>query len=134
MKKSMKKSNPRVITLTTDFGLSDAYVASMKGVILSINPGVTLVDITHNIPPQDVRAAAFLLHTSHTFFPDGAIHLAVVDPGVGSSRRPIALVTPHATFVAPDNRSDGPGSVSNWFRLQTSRDKATRWHHSFSPE
>ncbi|MDO8637169.1 MAG: SAM-dependent chlorinase/fluorinase [Dehalococcoidia bacterium] len=99
----MKKSTHNIITLTTDFGLSDAYVASMKGVILSINPGVTLVDITHNIPPQDVRAAAFLLHTSHTFFPDGAIHLAVVDPGVGSSRRPIALVTPHATFVAPDN-------------------------------
>ena len=99
----MKNSTPTIITLTTDFGLADAYVASMKGVILSINLGVTLVDITHNITPQDVGSAAFLLHTTHAFFPDGTIHLAIVDPGVGTSRRPIALVTPHATFVAPDN-------------------------------
>lgn len=99
----MKTSTPNIITLTTDFGLADAYVASMKGVILIINPGVTLVDITHNIPPQDIRAAAFILHTGHAFFPDGTIHVAIVDPGVGTSRRPIALVTPHATFIAPDN-------------------------------
>ena len=99
----MKNSTPPIITLTTDFGLTDAYVASMKGVILSINPRVTLVDITHDIPSQDIGAAAFILHTGHAFFPEGTIHLAIVDPDVGTYRRPIALVTPHATFVAPDN-------------------------------
>ncbi|MBI4287947.1 MAG: SAM-dependent chlorinase/fluorinase [Chloroflexi bacterium] len=92
-----------IITLTTDFGLADAYAGVIKGVILGANPEATLVDISHNIAPQDVRGAAFLLHISHGFFPPGTVHLAVVDPGVGASRLPIALVTPNATFVAPDN-------------------------------
>ncbi|UCB42757.1 MAG: SAM-dependent chlorinase/fluorinase, partial [Dehalococcoidales bacterium] len=90
-----------VITLTTDFGLNDAYVAAMKGGILSINPGVTLVDICHTINPQDIAQAAFILGTAYQSFPKGTVHLVVVDPGVGSERRAIVLRTPSADFVAP---------------------------------
>jgi hypothetical protein len=92
-----------VITLTTDFGLADGYVGTMKGVILSIAPTATIVDISHNVPPQDVREAAYILYTAYPYFPQGTIHVVVVDPGVGSERRAIALRTPQATFVAPDN-------------------------------
>ncbi len=92
-----------VITLTTDFGLTDAYVAAMKGVILGINPEATLVDICHTIKPQDIAQAAFVLGTVYQSFPKGTIHLVVVDPGVGSQRRAIVLRTPSADFVAPDN-------------------------------
>jgi hypothetical protein len=92
-----------VITLTTDFGPGDAYAAAMKGVILEINPAASLVDITHQIKPQDIRQAAFILSTAYPFFPPRTIHLAVVDPGVGASRRAIILRTPRADFVAPDN-------------------------------
>ena len=92
-----------VITLTTDFGLTDAYVAAMKGVILGINPGVKLVDICHTIEPQNVARAAFVLSTAHQFFPERTVHLVVVDPGVGSERRAVILRTPSADFVAPDN-------------------------------
>lgn len=92
-----------IITLTTDFGLTDAYVAAMKGVILGINPEVTLVDICHTINPQDITQAAFVLGTAHQSFPKGTIHLVVVDPGVGSQRRAIVLRTPSVDFVAPDN-------------------------------
>lgn len=75
----------------------------MKGVILGLSPTVTLVDISHDIPPQEVRHAAFVLGTVCRYFPHDAIHLAVVDPGVGSSRNPILIETPHGTFVGPDN-------------------------------
>ncbi len=92
-----------VITLTTDFGTTDAYVASMKGVILTINPEVAIVDICHSIEPQNILQAAFILGTAHSYFPRGTIHLAVVDPGVGSRRKAIILKTPSAFFVAPDN-------------------------------
>ncbi|MBU2609212.1 MAG: SAM-dependent chlorinase/fluorinase [Chloroflexi bacterium] len=92
-----------VITLTTDFGMTDAYVAAMKGVILGINPEAKLVDICHSIRPQDIRHAAFILGTAHTFFPAGTIHMVVVDPGVGTDRRAIIISTPSAQFVAPDN-------------------------------
>jgi S-adenosylmethionine hydrolase len=92
-----------LITLTTDFGLEDAYVGIMKGVILGINPAATIVDLCHAIPPQDVRAAAFLLHTAWRYFPPGTIHVVVVDPGVGSQRRAIAVNVGTATFLAPDN-------------------------------
>ena len=91
------------IVLTTDFGLADPYVGVMKGVILGINPNATVVDLTHHVQPQNVRQASFLLGTSHWFFPRGAIHAAVVDPGVGTDRRPVLLVTPNAKFIAPDN-------------------------------
>jgi S-adenosylmethionine hydrolase len=92
-----------IITLTTDFGLADAYVAAMKGVILGINPEVKLVDICHTITPQNIAEAAFVLSTACEFFPHRTIHLVVVDPGVGTERKAIILRTPAADFVAPDN-------------------------------
>ncbi len=92
-----------IITLLTDFGDQDGYVAAMKGVILSIAPAATLVDITHAIAPQAVQQAAYVLAQAAPFFPPGAIHVAVVDPGVGSARRPLAIQTPTAAFVGPDN-------------------------------
>ena len=92
-----------IITLTTDFGLSDAYVAAMKGVILGINPEVTLVDICHTIKPQNTSQAAFVLSTAYQFFPQKTIHLVVIDPGVGTERRAIILRTPSADFIASDN-------------------------------
>lgn len=92
-----------IITITTDFGLSDGYIAAMKGVILDINPEVNLVDICHSIKPQNISQAAFVLSTAYPFFPKKTIHLVVVDPGVGTERRAIILRTPLADFVAPDN-------------------------------
>jgi S-adenosylmethionine hydrolase len=94
--------NP-IITLLTDFGLKDPYVASMKGVILSINPQCTLVDITHQVSPHDIREGAFILAQTYSTFPKGTIHLSVVDPGVGSARKPILIVTKNFFFVGPDN-------------------------------
>lgn len=93
----------RVITLTTDFGTSDGYVAVMKGAMLGVNPQASIVDISHAIEPQSVRQASFILHTSWRYFPDGTVHVAVIDPGVGSHRRAVILKTPSACFVAPDN-------------------------------
>lgn len=92
-----------IITLTTDFGLADGYVAAMKGVILGINPEARLVDICHNIEPQSILQAAFVFSTAYTFFPKRTVHVVVVDPGVGTERRAIILKTPNAFFVAPDN-------------------------------
>jgi len=92
-----------VITLLTDFGTQDYFVAAMKGVILSLNPGARIVDITHEIPPQDIPAAAFNLLACHRDFPDGTVHVAVVDPGVGSKRRPLLVECGEQFFVGPDN-------------------------------
>jgi S-adenosylmethionine hydrolase len=92
-----------IITLTTDFGLSDPYVAAMKGVILGINPRALLIDATHDVRPQQIVQAAFLTQATWPHFPDGAIHLAVVDPGVGTGRRAVALETPRGCFLGPDN-------------------------------
>jgi S-adenosylmethionine hydrolase len=92
-----------VITLTTDFGQADGYVGTMKGVILGICPQASLVDISHKIRPQGIRQAAYVLHTATPYFPPGTIHLVVVDPGVGSARRPIAVQTQRAIYVVPDN-------------------------------
>ena len=92
-----------IVTLTTDFGLSDGYVGTMQGVILSIAPEATLVDLSHQVPPQDVRAGAFVLYQAVPFFPPDTIHLVVVDPGVGSDRRALAVRTSQGLFVAPDN-------------------------------
>ena len=93
----------RIITLCTDFGQRDGYVAAMKGVILSIAPHTTLVDITHQIAPQSLREGAFVLGTACPFFPPETIHLVVIDPGVGGTRRAIAVQTERYYFVAPDN-------------------------------
>lgn len=92
-----------LITLTTDFGLKDPFVGVMKGVIAQINPSATVVDLTHGIPPQDVLAAAMILREATKYFPRGTIHVAVVDPGVGSTRRAVLLQSNEAYFVGPDN-------------------------------
>jgi S-adenosyl-L-methionine hydrolase (adenosine-forming) len=92
-----------IITLTTDFGDADGYVGIMKGVILGIARGVNLVDLGHDIPPQDVREAIYLLEGAMPYFPEGTIHLAVVDPGVGSGRRALMVSTRRAYYVGPDN-------------------------------
>jgi S-adenosylmethionine hydrolase len=92
-----------LITLTTDFGTSDPFVGIMKGVILGRAPGTTIVDVAHGIPPQDVRAGALVLRHAIPYFPAGAIHVAVVDPGVGGSRRALCVETSSGMLVGPDN-------------------------------
>lgn len=92
-----------LLTLTTDFGLRDAYVAAMKGTILAINPEAHLIDISHEITPHDVMEAAFVLGQAVPYFPPGTVHLVVVDPGVGTARRPVALRHDDQFFVGPDN-------------------------------
>ncbi len=92
-----------VITLLTDFGLQDEYVGVMKGVMLSINPTAALVDITHQIDNQDVVQAAFVIQGTYRFFPDGSVHLVVVDPGVGTERSVLAMEAGGHFFIAPDN-------------------------------
>ena len=93
----------RIITLITDFGTADTYAGVMKGVILSINSIAMVVDITHEIAPQDVWGACFALHTAYPWFPKKTIHLVVVDPGVGSERRPLIIETKEYFFIGPDN-------------------------------
>jgi len=92
-----------VITITTDFGTQDAYVPAMKGTMLSICPEARLVDVTHEISPQDVMEAAFVLRSAHPYGPEGAVHLVVVDPGVGTDRRAVAFRAEGQWFVGPDN-------------------------------
>jgi S-adenosylmethionine hydrolase len=92
-----------IVTLLTDFGTEDAYVGIVKGVILSVNPGARIVDVTHAIAPGDVSRAAYLLETTYGYFPPGTVHMVVVDPGVGSARRIIALEMDGHRFLAPDN-------------------------------
>jgi len=92
-----------VITLLTDFGDRDYFVASMKGVILGINPHARIVDLSHEITPHQVEDAAYLIKASYKYFPDGTVHVAVVDPGVGSARRPLLVSTSRHFFLAPDN-------------------------------
>lgn len=94
---------PKIITLTTDFGLQDYYVSAMKGVILQENPDVHFVDISHDIPSQDIMAGSWVLENAAMLFPKGTVHLVVVDPGVGTSRKAIALKTGDQFFVGPDN-------------------------------
>lgn len=92
-----------IIALLSDFGTTDGYVGIMHGVILRINPEAIVVDVCHDIPPQDVHAAAFVLSTVYPYFPADTIHVVVVDPGVGSERRALAVRTPRGIFLAPDN-------------------------------
>jgi len=93
----------RIITLTTDFGCKDPFAAEVKGVILSINPDAVLIDITHSIEPQNIEEAAYVIGQSCRWFPQGTIHLVVVDPGVGSSRKALILEARGHFFVGPDN-------------------------------
>jgi len=116
----------RIVTLTTDFGTHDSYVAEVKAVLLAKHPDLTLVDITHEVPPYDVEAGAFQLLRSHLWFPPSTYHLAVVDPGVGTDRKPIYVQTRDFHFVGPDNglllwavraceRRDGV--AARWFEI-----------------
>ncbi|MEM3700597.1 MAG: SAM-dependent chlorinase/fluorinase [Candidatus Bathyarchaeia archaeon] len=100
----IKKVMPRsIITLTTDFGLKDPYAAEMKAVILSINPNAVIVDVTHEIEKFNVRMGAYVLASASQYFPKGTVHVAVVDPGVGTPRRPILIQTKEALYIGPDN-------------------------------
>jgi S-adenosyl-L-methionine hydrolase (adenosine-forming) len=92
-----------IVSILTDFGTADGYVAAIKGVVLGINREARIVDLTHEVRPQDVWGGAFVLGTAHMYFPRGTIHLAVVDPGVGTDRAGVILDTREALFVAPDN-------------------------------
>ena len=92
-----------IITLTTDFGYQDPFVGIMKGVIAGINPQARVIDITHGIPPQEILAGALALRHSVKYFPPGTIHVAVVDPGVGSARRPLLIECEGNYFIGPDN-------------------------------
>jgi S-adenosyl-L-methionine hydrolase (adenosine-forming) len=119
---------PAIITLLTDFGTQDYFAGAMKGVILSINPEARIVDLTHEIPPQDIQAGAFNLLCCYRDFPAGAIHVAVVDPGVGSDRKPILVECANQFFIGPDN-----GIFSwiceregNWRALHLTRDRYFR--------
>ena len=96
------ESDP-VVTLTTDFGSKDPFVGIMKGVILTINPGAKIIDITHEISPQNILEASYAIQASYEYFPHRTIHIAVVDPGVGSSRRPLLIAVGHYYFIGPDN-------------------------------
>jgi S-adenosylmethionine hydrolase len=95
--------NSPLITLLTDFGTRDGYVGMIKGVIRRINPKIEIIDLCHEIPPQDIFEAAYILHTSYRYFPQRTIHLSVVDPGVGTGRKIVCLKTKDYFFLAPDN-------------------------------
>lgn len=101
----------RIITLITDFGTADGYVAEMKGVLLSGVPDATIVDLTHEIPPQDVEAARLALARSWRRFPEGTVHVVVVDPGVGSARAALAVESQRRFLVGPDNGVLSPALV-----------------------
>jgi S-adenosyl-L-methionine hydrolase (adenosine-forming) len=94
---------PAIITLTTDFGVGSRYVAAMKGVVLSINPHAQIVDVSHAVPPRDIRSGAIVLAETAPWFPASTIHVAVVDPGVGSKRRVVYAEIGKQRFIAPDN-------------------------------
>ena len=123
-----RKSDGTIITLLTDFGLSDSYVAEVKGVLLSRAPGVVLVDITHQVQPGDLRAAQYVLGRTWARLPAGTVHLAIVDPGVGTARRALAATAGGHHFVAPDNGLlsflAGPRVVS----LPVPKDAAPTFH------
>jgi S-adenosylmethionine hydrolase len=97
------EANVSIITLLSDFGLKDPYVAEMKAVILSIHPQARIVDITHEVEKFNIRMGAFVLASATPYFPPGTIHVAVVDPGVGTKRRPIIVETKRSYYVGPDN-------------------------------
>jgi len=114
-----------IITLLTDFGTKDEYAGLMKAVILSINPSAAIIDITHQIDSQDIVQAAFTIYSSYGYFPEGTVHLVVVDPGVGSERSLLALETEKQFFIAPDNGVltllFTEGKISSLIRITNSR-------------
>lgn len=103
MAEQQKLPQPNILTLLSDFGDRDVYVGVMKGAIAQINPKLTVIDLTHQIPPQNIAAARFCLINAYPYFPVGTVHIAVVDPGVGSRRRAIAVEFDQGFLVGPDN-------------------------------
>ena len=127
----MSAEDPRgIIALLTDFSTADSYVAEMKGVLLSALPGATLVDITHSIPPGDVRSAAHVLGRVRRRFPAGTVHLAVVDPGVGTERAALVVAAGGQFFVGPDNGLFTPvlGEATEVIDLPTPPQAAPTFH------
>jgi S-adenosylmethionine hydrolase len=121
------------ITLITDFGLSDGHVGAMKGVMHSIAPDVTLFDISHNIPPQDIHHGGYVLMTAYAYWPANTIHVIVVDPGVGTERRAVAVSTERGTFIAPDNGVLSYVLVRDRVISAVSLTNQDYWHHPVSP-
>jgi S-adenosylmethionine hydrolase len=121
------------VTLITDFGLQDGHVGAMKGVMRSIAPQVELCDISHHIPPQDIRHAGFVLVTAYPFWPFDTIHLVVVDPGVGTGRRAVAVRTSRSTFVAPDNGVLSYALAQDQATAVVALTNPSYWHQPVSP-
>jgi S-adenosyl-L-methionine hydrolase (adenosine-forming) len=119
MSTTVVSKSPALITLTTDFGTADWFVGVMKGVIAKIAPHTRLIDLTHEVSPGNIQAGAFSLMSAYRFFPEGTIHLAVVDPGVGSQRKALVVQTTDYFFIAPDN------GLLSW-ALRNEEIKATR--------
>lgn len=113
-----------ILTLMTDFGLKDGNVGVMKGVILGIAPQTRIIDLSHTISPQDVIEAALILHRSVPYFPPGSVHVVVVDPGVGTARRPMAAELDGQYFVGPDN-----GLITRWLERVEREGKPARFFH-----
>jgi len=116
-----------IITLTTDFGTDDVFIGVMKGVILGINPAVRIVDLTHAVPPQSVEIGALLLRLAVPYFPDGTIHVAVVDPGVGTARRAIAVETASGVLIGPDNGLLAPAAEQVGIKRLTECTNRSYW-------
>lgn len=123
----------RTITLITDFGLQDGHVGAMKGVMRSIAPQAELVDISHHIRAQDIRHAGFVLKTAYSYWPEGTIHVIVVDPGVGTRRRAVAVESATGTFVAPDNGVLSYVLAQEKVQRAVALTNAAYWHHPVSP-
>lgn len=124
-----------VVTLLTDFGLVDSYVSQMKGIILTMSPDSKIVDITHMVGRHDIVSGAFLLETAVPYFPKNSIHLAVVDPGVGTSRLPVVVKSKSATLVGPDNglleRAARRLGVTGVYRIDINRLRVGRVSNTF---
>ena len=123
------------VTLTSDFGLRDSYVAEMKAVILSINPNTNIVDISHDIEKFDIKMAAYTLACATPYFPKGTIHVAVVDPGVGTRRRAILVQTQNVFYVGPDNGiltlATGNQEIQHIFKITNTKLMLTKTSHTF---
>ena len=120
------------ITLITDFGLRDGHVGAMKGVIRSIVSSAEIVDISHHVPPQDIRHAGFVLMTAYAYWPANTIHVVVVDPGVGTGRRAVAVQTAAGVFVAPDNGVLSYVLAREVVTAAVALTNAAYWHHPVS--
>lgn len=134
MSKGAGEGSHSPIVLLTDFGQSDWYVAEMKGVLLALMPGVTLVDFTHEVPPGDIARAAFLLARGHRAFPDGTVFVVVVDPGVGTARHPLAVHAGGRYYTGPDNgvleaAFDVPGAEARIIQDATLLERASETFH-----